>query len=97
MPYGVAVKIAQEEPRALKIAQEEPRALYTHCYGNSLNLACQDTIRDIKHMKFALDTTFERSKLLKFSAKKNISEFKLKLLLKNPVFELCAGQLGHDL
>ena len=52
-----------------KILQEDPLAIYTHCYGYSLNLACQDTIRSVKVLKDALDTTFELSKLLKFSSK----------------------------
>ena len=29
---------------ATQILQIQPKALYTHCYGHSLNLACQDTI-----------------------------------------------------
>ena len=52
-----------------QILREEPRAIYTHCYGHSLNLACQDTIRNVKVFKDALDTTFELSKLLKYSSK----------------------------
>ena len=51
---------------ATKLAQMESRAVYTHCYGHSLNLACQDTVRDIKVLKDALDTTFELPKFLKF-------------------------------
>ena len=53
-----------------QILREEPSAIYTHCYGHSLNLACQDTIRDVKVVKDALDTTFELSKLLKYSSKR---------------------------
>ena len=53
---------------ATQILQIQPKALYTHCYGHSLNLACQDTIRSIKPLRDALDTTFELSKLLKYSA-----------------------------
>ena len=30
---------------ATQIMSEEPCAIYTHCYGHSLNLACQDEIR----------------------------------------------------
>ena len=54
-----------------QLLREEPRAIYTHCYGHSLNSACQDTIRSIKVLKDALDTTFELSKLLKYSSKWN--------------------------
>ena len=61
---------------AVKILQEEPRALYTHCYGHSLNLACQDVIRSIKSLKNALDVVFELSKLLKFSSKRMHSIYK---------------------
>ena len=60
---------------AVQILQVEPRALYTHCYGHSLNLACQDVIRAIKLIKNALDTAFELSKLLKYSSKRN-AQFK---------------------
>ena len=53
-----------------QIVREEPRAIYTYCYGHSLNLACQDTIRSVKVVKDALDTTFELSKLLEYSSKR---------------------------
>ena len=35
---------------AAQLAQYEPRALFTHCYGRSLNLACQDIIKDIYNL-----------------------------------------------
>ena len=72
---GAAVMSGCRGGVATQLAQEEPRALYTHCYGHSLNLACQDTIRDIKPLQVALDTVFELSKLLKYSAKRK-AEFK---------------------
>ena len=50
---------------AKQILMEEPIALHTHCYGHALNLASQDMIRDVKHVKDALDITFQLSKLLK--------------------------------
>ena len=56
----------------------EPRAIFLHCYGHALNLACQDTIRSIKVMKHALDTTLELSKLLKYSSKRKSTYLKLK-------------------
>ena len=40
-----------------------------------LNLACQDTVRNIKVMKDALDTTLELSKL---SSKRNAAYIKIK-------------------
>ena len=69
---GAAVMQGCRKGVAVQILQEEPRALYTHCYGHSLNLACQDVIRSIKPLKNALDVVFELSKLLKFSSKRNV-------------------------
>lgn len=48
-----------------------PRAVFTHCYGHSLNLACDDTIKGCKAIKDALDTTFEITKLIKKSPARN--------------------------
>ena len=50
---------------------EEPRALYTHCYGHALNLACGDTIKQCKILKDGLETTYELTKLVKKSPKRD--------------------------
>ncbi len=72
-----------------RLLREEPCAIYTHCYGHSLNLACQDTIRRVKVVKDALDTTFELSKLLKYSSKR-FKKIKEQLAPSNPGFRtLC--------
>jgi hypothetical protein len=60
---------------ATQVLNEEPRAIYTHCYGHALNLACQDTVRSVKVVK---DATFEISKLLKYSSKRNAAFKKIK-------------------
>ena len=70
---GASVKQGVRNGVATQILEIQPKALYTHCsgthcYGHSLNLACQDTIRNIKPLRNALDTTHELSKLLKYSA-----------------------------
>jgi Domain of unknown function (DUF4371)/hAT family C-terminal dimerisation region len=57
---------------------EEPRALLTHCYGHSLQLAACDTIKQIKILQDALDTTNEISKLIKYSPKRDRMLEKLK-------------------
>ena len=49
----------------------ESRALYTHCYGHSLNLAAGDAIKGCKVLQDTLDITFEISRLIKFSPKRN--------------------------
>ena len=63
---------------AKQILMEEPLAYYTHCYGHALNLAANDTIRNIPVLKNALDTTHELSKLIKRSPKRDATFRKLK-------------------
>ena len=46
------------------------RALCTHCYCHALNLACSDSIKDCKLIRDALDTSFEITKLVKYSPKR---------------------------
>ena len=55
---------------ATRVLNVEPKALYTHCYGHSLSLAMCDTLKHSKIARDALDTTFEISKLIKFSPKR---------------------------
>lgn len=50
----------------------EPRALFTHCYGHSLNLATQDTLKTIKIMEDCMDTVYEITKLIKKSPKRDV-------------------------
>ena len=63
---------------AKRLADEESRAVYTHCYGHTLNLAASDTLRQLKLLKDALDTTSEVSRLIKFSPKRDTLLEKLK-------------------
>ena len=55
----------------VKIKEEEKRALYTHCYAHSLNLAVGDTMKNSKILKDTIDTTFELTKLVKKSPKRD--------------------------
>ncbi len=63
---------------AKQLRDAEPRALFMHCHGHALNLAAGDAIKQSKVMKDALDTTFEVSKLVKFSPKRGAVFDKLK-------------------
>ena len=54
---------------AKNISDEGKRAVYTHCYGLALNLAACDAVKESKVTRDALDTTFEISKLVKYSPK----------------------------
>ena len=56
---------------AKQLLDEEPRALYTHCYWHALNLAVGDAVKHYKVVKDALDTTYEVSKLVKYSPKRD--------------------------
>ncbi len=55
---------------AIRVLNIEPKALYTLCYGHSLSLSMCDTMKHSKIARDALDTTFEISKLIKFSRKR---------------------------
>jgi hypothetical protein len=52
---------------AKRISELEPRAVFTHCYGHALNLAACDTVKSMKVMRDALETTHEATKLIKYS------------------------------
>ena len=54
---------------AKRIQEEEPRTVYTHCYGDSVNLATCDAIKESKPLKSAL-ATHEITKLIKFSPRR---------------------------
>ena len=51
------------------LCDEEPRAIFTLCYGNALNLAVSDHVKQCKVMKIAFETVAEVSKLINKSPK----------------------------
>jgi len=55
---------------AKRILDEEPRAVYTHCYGHSINLAMNDSIKSSKPVKNSLEVTHEITKLIKYSPRR---------------------------
>ena len=63
---------------AKQISDKEVRAIYTHCYGHALNLVVGDTVKQSKVMRDTLDTTYEISKLISFSPKRDSLFEKLK-------------------
>ena len=67
---GASSMSGQRSGVAKRITELEHRALYTHCYGHALNLAAQDSIKNIKVIEDALDTTYEIIKLIKKSPKR---------------------------
>lgn len=61
----------------------EKRALYTHCYGHATNLACSDSIRQVKCVRDAHDTVNEISKLVRKSPKRDNHLEKMKSEMSN--------------
>ena len=55
----------------VQIKEEQKRALYTHCYSHSLNLAIGDNMKNSALLKHTIDNTFELTKLVKKSPKKD--------------------------
>lgn len=75
---GASNMVGARSGVATLIQREEPRAILVHCYGHSLQLAVSDTVKKIKTMADALDTTNEISKLIKYSPKRDTLFEKLK-------------------
>ena len=82
---------------AKQLSDEERRAIYIHCDGHALNLATGDSVKKSKLMKDALDTTFEVSKLIKYSPKRDVKFGKLKenLAPGNPGFRVLCPRGGQ--
>lgn len=53
-----------------RVLKENAKAIYIHCFGHSLNLSVQDTIKTIPQMRDLLDTAYEITKLVKKSPKR---------------------------
>lgn len=76
----------------VRIKEDEKRALYTHCYAHSLNLAVGDTMKTSKLLNDTIDTTFELTKLVKKSPKRDA---KLKSI-KNKIVPDCESDGDDD-
>lgn len=57
---------------AKRFKEEQQAALRVHCLGHCVNLVLQDTCRDIKAIRDALDLAREISRLIKFSPKHEV-------------------------
>ena len=68
---GCSIMTGHRNGVVFQIKEEEKRALYTHCYAHSLNLAIGDTMENPALLKHTIDNTFELTKLVKKSAKKD--------------------------
>ena len=68
---GCSLMKGEKTRVAKQIKSEEPKALLTHFFKHSLNLAVGDAIKDSKVMKNSLGTTFEISKVIQKSLKRD--------------------------
>ena len=67
---GYSTMMRKKKRVATKITKDvPPLALPTHCYVDFLNLACGDRIRNPTIVSKSLDTSYEITKLVKFSPK----------------------------
>lgn len=53
-----------------RILEKNSRAIYVHCNGHALNLAIQDTTKSLPFMRDLIDHTYEITKLVKKSPKR---------------------------
>ena len=95
---GASNMVGARSGVATLIQKEEPRAILAHCHGHSLQLAVSDTVKQIKPMSDALDTTNEISKLLKYSPKHDtlLEKIKKSLLLIHQVIEYYVQHDGQS-
>lgn len=56
---------------AVQIKQKGSHIFYTHCYAHSLNLAVGDTMKNCLSLKDTIDNTYELTKLVKMSPKRD--------------------------
>ncbi|XP_057292603.1 zinc finger MYM-type protein 1-like [Hydractinia symbiolongicarpus] len=68
---GCSTMKGQKSGVAKQIKDIEEKALFTQCYTHSLNVAVGDAIKNSNVMKDALETTFEITKLIKKSPKRD--------------------------
>ena len=87
---GASTMVGTRNGVATQLRDEENRAVFLHCYGHALNLAVGDSVKNSKLLKDALEITFEVSKLVKFSPKRDVMFEKLKdaLALDTPGFRV---------
>ena len=52
------------------IKWDNPKCLLTHCYCHALNLAVGDTVKSVSLLKDTLEDTYELTKLVKYSPKR---------------------------
>lgn len=67
---GCATMAGSKRSVAAILKQSAPKCLFTHCYCHALNLAVGDTVKNVPLMKETLEDTYELTKLIKYSPKR---------------------------
>ena len=76
---GAAAMSGKRSGVATQLQMDNPKAVYIHCYGHSVNLAIQDTMKESKPARESLDTVAEICKLISRSPKRNEELEKVRL------------------
>ena len=97
---GAASMKGEKSGLKTRVLQLNDKALYVHCFGHSLNLAVQDCIKSIPEVQDLLDKTYELTKLIKYSPKREQILHTIKEEVKSSgggVKSLCLTRLVHPL
>ena len=89
---GAANMCGSKTGVAIQLRSKEPRATFIHCYGNALNLVAGEMVKKNRVLQHTLDTTFEISKLTKFSPRRDaiLKQWKAEISPGTPGFRtLC--------
>ena len=81
--YGCSTMKGPKNGVVVQIKKEQQRKLYSHCYAHSLNLAVGDTMKSSNVLQDTIDTTFELTKLIKFSPERDAVLRKLQSRINN--------------
>ena len=68
---GAAAMAGKRKGVAMQISAENPKCLFVHCYAHSLNLAVQDMVKTSNTIKDCLNISYEVTKLIRFSPKRD--------------------------
>ena len=73
-----------------KVLSEYPKTFFTHCFGDALNLAAGDMVKNVRNLKGSMDTTYEISNLIKKSPKRDamLQKIRKDMSLEYPGFDV---------
>ena len=87
---GASTMAGEKTGVATQIKALNSKCIYTHCYGQALNLAVADAIKSVKCISDSLETVREIAKLVKKSPKRNTNLDKIRAETQNESREVHA-------